>query len=228
MAAQRVLVTGGSRGLGYEFAKQFKANGAEVIATVRNPKDAPAELSKLGVEFLRLDVCKPDQIARVATDVTARGGLDLLINNAGVMAEDSTIESLNANDFESVFSTNVVGPALVFQALLPALRAGKDKAVWNISSQLGSIATAAAGFSYAYSTSKAALNMLTARLAKDLAQEGFTLVAFHPGWNRTDMGGANATLDPAESVAKLIATGKRLGPRDSGTFRQIDGTVIPW
>lgn len=228
MRDMTVLVTGCSRGLGLEFARQFRAGGANVLAAVRDPEHAPTALRQTGARILKLDVNHAGDIDALTREVSTACGLDLLVNNAGVISDDPTAERISADELRRVFETNAFAPAVLSTAMLPALRKGRRRAIWNISSELGSIASATPGFSIAYSASKAALNMITARFAKDLAPEGFTVVSFCPGWNRTDMGGAQAPLDPTDSIAKLIATGLKLGPNDSGSYRRIDGSVIPW
>lgn len=228
MPTRSVLVTGCSRGLGLEFAVALARAGDQVIATVRNTAKISERLRGSGVRVESLDAADPASIHTLAEKINSGPGLDLLINNAGVIGQDPTVDALSFDEFRRVFDTNVFGPAVMTRALLPALRKGKSRAVWNISSELGSIAESTPGFSYAYSASKSALNMVTARLAKDLAPDGFTVVSFCPGWNKTDMGGAQAPLDPADSIAELIATGNRLTAADSGRYMRIDGSTIPW
>jgi NAD(P)-dependent dehydrogenase (short-subunit alcohol dehydrogenase family) len=97
-----------------------------------------------------------------------------------------------------------------------------------MSSSLGSLAISPGGFSYAYCSSKAALNMLTVLMHRELSGDGFTVLSLDPGWNRTDMGGAEAPLDPAETVAGMIALLERVGPGDSGKFIGYDGQPRPW
>jgi NAD(P)-dependent dehydrogenase (short-subunit alcohol dehydrogenase family) len=100
--------------------------------------------------------------------------------------------------------------------------------VVNVSSSLGSLASTSGGFSYAYCASKAALNMLTVLMHKELSAEGFTVVSIDPGWNRTDMGGKAAPLDPTDTVRSMVAILERLGPADSGTFLGYDDKPRPW
>jgi NAD(P)-dependent dehydrogenase (short-subunit alcohol dehydrogenase family) len=224
--ARTVLVTGSSRGLGLEFVRILAGKGDRVIATARAPEQAP-ELARLAWKSLRLRVDEESSIAALARDL-AGAPIDVLIHNAGVIGEDRTVDQVTFAEFERVFRTNAFAPAVLTRAPLPNLRAGKGRMVLNISSELGSIAQATPGFSYAYNASKAALNMITARLAKDLAHDAFTVVSFCPGWNKTDMGGPNAPLEGRDSIAKLLATAERLTPADSGKYLRIDGSVIPW
>jgi NAD(P)-dependent dehydrogenase (short-subunit alcohol dehydrogenase family) len=125
------------------------------------------------------------------------------------------------------FEVNAFGPLRVTQALLPNLRLGQRKLIVNMSSQLGSIERSN-GQMYAYRASKTALNQFSKILSVELGAAGFVVVAVHPGWVRTDMGGANATLSPEESVAGLVALIGKLGPQDNGRFYDYQGKPIPW
>lgn len=220
------LVTGASRGLGLEFARQLKARGEIVLGTARKPHEA-SELAKTGAEVLPLETDKEASIAALAQTLSGRP-IDVLINNAGVSAEDKRLGTMTFDAFEKVFRTNVFGAALVAQALLPNLRAGNRQLIVNLSSQLGSISAAYTGFSYAYNASKAALNMITARMAKDLAKEQFIVVSMHPGWVKTDMGGPNAPLLPEQSIATMLGAIDRLSIKDNGGFRNYDGAPMAW
>lgn len=120
---------------------------------------------------------------------------------------------------------------LLSAALLPNLRAGRHKKVINISSQMGSIALNAppnGGTSYGYRSSKAALNMLTTCMANELRPEGFTCIALHPGWVRTDMGGAEAPLAVPESISSMIKVIDALKADQSGAFLDLNGRTLPW
>jgi NAD(P)-dependent dehydrogenase (short-subunit alcohol dehydrogenase family) len=223
---QTYLVTGGNRGIGLALVRELASRGHKVIATVRDSSKV-ADVAKLGATVHVLEADKPESIAALAKTL-AGVPIDVLINNAGVSDEDRVVGTLNMEAFERVFRTNTFAPALIAQALLPNLRAGTRKQVLNISSQLGSIASANAGFSYAYNASKAALNMITARLAKDLAKEGFTVVSFCPGWNKTDMGGPDAVLDPAVSMKTLLDVAEKLTTASNGAYLHYHGEPIAW
>ncbi|MBL0921202.1 MAG: SDR family oxidoreductase [Phycisphaerales bacterium] len=220
------LVTGANRGLGLEFARQLRARGDEVLATARKP-DRAEELRATGAAVLPLEVSDPDSIGALAKALSGRA-IDVLVNNAAVTDEDRKIGDLSMDAFRRVFDVNVFGTALVAQALLPNLRAGKRRLIANISSQLGSVANASSGFSYAYCASKAALNMATVKMAKDLEAERFTVVTLCPGWNRTDMGGAEAPLDPKDSIRDLIRLIDGFTVKDSGRYVQHNGKALPW
>lgn len=220
------LVTGANRGLGLEFVKQLKARGDEVIGTSRSP-DKATDLRATGARVLRLEVSDLKSIDAMAKELGLTP-IDVLVNNAALSDEDRRVSDLSMEVFRRVFDTNVFGTALVSKALLPNVRAGSRKVIANISSQLGSVASASSGFSYAYCASKSALNMVTAKMAKDVAGDGVTVMTLCPGWNRTDMGGAEAPLDPRDSIRALIRLIEGFTIKDSGRYIQYNGSELPW
>lgn len=222
------LVTGASRGLGTEFVKQLAAKGYHVYATVR--KQADADKAKALAPNVTVLVGELGEQAGIDSIVKQLGDtpIDILVNNAGVNGEDQTMGKLSWSEFERVYKTNIIAPVMLLQSLLPNLRKGARKLVLNISSELGSITHASAGFSYAYNSSKAALNMLSAKADRDLRSEGFIVVSFCPGWNKTDMGGKDAPLLPENSVRTLLDTAEKLTIKDGGRYMRIDGKDIPF
>jgi NAD(P)-dependent dehydrogenase (short-subunit alcohol dehydrogenase family) len=219
-----VLITGANRGIGLEYARLFAAKGYKVIGTVRDPADAK-ELSAVTDRVEVLDVTDARSVAALAQRLDGVV-IDILVNNAGVFDRgDVSVDRVDFEMMEQTLAVNTLGPLRVTKALLPNLRAGKRRTVVNMSSQLGSI-TDSNGRWYAYRASKAALNQITRTLSVELAPEGFVFVALHPGWVRTDMGGANATYSPQESVAGLITVIEKLGPADNGRFYDFKGSPI--
>jgi NAD(P)-dependent dehydrogenase (short-subunit alcohol dehydrogenase family) len=221
-----VLITGANRGLGYEFAKQYAAEGWRVIGTARDPKDA-TELAGLGVRVMQLDVADGASVERLARDLEGEP-IDLLINNAGIFPRVSTLAEVDFSDVERTLAVNTIGPMRLTRALLPNLRRGEGKTIVSITSGLGSIANNDSGRYYGYRESKAALNMFTRSLAVELGDEGFTCVVMSPGWVRTDMGGPNATLSPEQSIRGMRSVIAGLEPSDSGTYWNYDGEQLPW
>jgi NAD(P)-dependent dehydrogenase (short-subunit alcohol dehydrogenase family) len=205
--------------------RQLRERGHTVFAAVRDPS-AAGEVARCGAKVVRLDVDRPETFD--AFTRTLDTPVDVLVNNAGIAADDASLESLTADTMERVFRTNVFGPALLTKALLPLLRRGDRKVVVNVSSGLGSLATTPGGFSYAYCASKSALNMLTVLMHRELAGDGLTIVSFDPGWNRTDMGGTAAPLDPTETMRAMVTILDRLRPSESGMFLAHDGQQRPW
>jgi NAD(P)-dependent dehydrogenase (short-subunit alcohol dehydrogenase family) len=221
-----VLITGANRGIGLEYARQFAAQGYSVIGTVRDPADAQ-ELSAVVDRVESLDVADAASVAKLAQRLDGVA-VDILVNNAGVLdRRDLTLESVDFAMMERTLAVNTLGPLRVCQALLPNLRAGGRRIIVNMSSEVGSIEQSN-GRWYAYRASKSALNQVTKCLSVELAPQGFVCVVLHPGWVRTDMGGASATLSPRESVAGLLAVIGNLGPADNGCFYDFKGMPIPW
>lgn len=220
------LVTGATRGIGLEFARQLAQRGDEVLATARDPKNA-GELTSFRLSIGGLDVSDPISIDGL-TEALAGRPIDVLINNAGVGSPTKSIADCTADEMQRVFMINSIAPMLVVKAVLPSLRLGKRKLIVNISSQLASITNNTGGSSYAYRASKAALNQFNKSLANELAPEGFTCVVVHPGWVRTDMGGPSAPILPPDSVKMLLKLIDGLTPADNGKFFNNDGTILPW
>lgn len=228
------LITGANRGLGLAFVRQLLDRGDAVIAACRHPGKATA-LNQLAGEHpgrlhvLPLDVTEPRSHAELAREVALvcdGEPLDLLINNAGVLKGGERFGSVTAADLENSFRTNAAGPFLLVQALSEQLAEGA--VVANISSEVGSISLRQEFRTPSYAMGKAAQNMATSLLAQALAERNIVMVALHPGWVRTDMGGPQATLSAEESVAGLLHVIDRLGPDDTGGFFDWQGQPLPW
>ena len=235
MSTRRSLVTGANRGLGLEFVHQLLARGDRVVATCRHPGKATALNALAGehpgrLHVLPLDVADPRAIAELQRELLllADDGdrLDLLVNGAGVLHSGERFGSVSAVNLDDSFRTNAMGPFLLTQALAPRLADGARVA--NITSQLGSIANTTRFGTPSYDISKAAQNMATALLAAALRERGIVVVALHPGWVQTDMGGAGATVTPADSVAGLLRVIDGLKQTDSGRFLDWRGQSLPW
>lgn len=231
---RRVIVTGARRGLGLEFTRQLLARGDRVIAACRDPQRAEA-LHALAsahpdrLQLRTLDIADPGSFTAFAEDAMhVFDGVDLLINNAGKLVPGERFGTVTADALSSSLQTNAIGPFLLTQLLAPLLAKGDGAIVANISSQLGSIARTDSFYTPSYAISKAALNMATVLLAHGLADSGVCVVAFHPGWVRTDMGGANAPVAPTASVAGMLNVISRLKLEDGGTFVDYLGHPLPW
>jgi NAD(P)-dependent dehydrogenase (short-subunit alcohol dehydrogenase family) len=231
---KRVLITGANRGLGLAFAKESLARGHRVFATCRHPEEAD-DLQALAAEhpdrltILRLDVTDEETVSESARIVQRQeGALDLLINNAGVSPSGERLGNLDAETMLQTFHVNSVGPMLVAQEHLDLLQAGEAAKILNVSSTLGSLTRKSSGGRYSYCSSKAALNMLTRALAFDVASHDITVVAIHPGWVRTDMGGSGAPLAPTASVRGVLHVADNLNQADTGSFFAYEGRELPW
>jgi NAD(P)-dependent dehydrogenase (short-subunit alcohol dehydrogenase family) len=232
MSARHCLVTGANRGLGLEFVRQLLARGDHVIATCRHPGKATV-LNPLAGEFpgrlhvLPLDVGDPKSIAELARELPlVCETLDLLVNSAGVLHSGERFGSLGAANLDDSFRINARGPLLLVQALAPTLVDGARIA--NITSELGSIAGLARFGTPSYNISKAAQNMATALLAKALATRSIIVLALHPGWVQTDMGGSEATLSPTQSVHGLLLVIVGATLQSSGRFFDWRGETMEW
>lgn len=232
-----VLITGANRGIGLEHARQYAAAGWTVHACARDP-EAATSLQALASET-------PDRVQIHALDVTDHAAvsalaealgpapLDVLLNNAGTFGPQGapqgmayqSLESMDYRIWRDILEVNLLAPFHVARAFKPALAAGSSRLLVMMSSGLASIHDSS-GSSYAYRSSKAGLNML----AKGMAAEWTDLVviAMAPGWCRTELGGAEAPLDPADSVRQQQRTFAGLTQADSGRFIDLHGYTLPW
>ena len=223
-----VLITGANRGIGLEFARSFAAEGWSVHACCRQPDKASRLKAVAGeVALHRLDVTNGLQVAGLAREL-ADQPLDLLLNNAGIYGPRTGFAQTDYDEWAPVFQVNTMAPLRMAERFVAQVARSERKLIANISSKMGSIGDNARGGSYIYRSSKAALNMIVKSLSVDLAGRGIAVVAFHPGWVQTDMGGPEAALTAADSVAGMHAVIDRLGPPDNGKFFNYDGSEIPW
>ena len=231
----RVLVTGASRGIGLEYARQWLDSGARVFGLARDP-EASAGLMALTSDHpdrlvpVHCDVADDDSVAAARRRVGEEtDGLEVLINNAGIGGAHQGLESLDMDRVRRTFEVNAMGPLRVARAFLDLLRAGeRPRRIVNMTSLMGSIDDNRSGDAYAYRLSKAALNMATRSMAVDLAGDGIVAVALHPGWVQTDMGGASARTPVDEAVRSLVRTIEALDMDRSGGFYDSEGKPLPW
>jgi len=223
-----VLITGANRGIGLELTRQYAAAGWDVIACCRKPKEAEALKALRGkVEVKALDVAKPASIAGLAAALKGRA-IDVLLNNAGILGRRAGFGKAESKEFLSVMQVNVLGPLLMAESFWPLVKRSKQRKIVAITSGMGSISGGANGGSYAYRSSKAALNMIMKNLGNDLGGKGIATAAISPGWVRTDMGGKSAPLAVADSAAGIIKVIAGLDATTSGGFFSYSGDVIPW
>jgi NAD(P)-dependent dehydrogenase (short-subunit alcohol dehydrogenase family) len=220
----KVLIVGASRGLGLEFVRQFRADGAEVSATARDEAGLQ-RLHALGAAAFALDVASAASVADLIRQLHG-SRFDTVVYNAGAYGPSSTgLQPPGRDDFDTVMHTNVFGAMQVIAGVAELLAANARLAV--LSSRMGSIGERSATSGWLYRASKAALNSVLKDSSLALAGRA-VCVALHPGWVRTDMGGAGADLDVQESVAGLRRTLAGLGPAHNGRFLNFDGSAIAW
>jgi NAD(P)-dependent dehydrogenase (short-subunit alcohol dehydrogenase family) len=227
------LITGANRGLGLEFARKYAADGWQVFAACRAPK-AAKELQQIAAEsdgrirVLEMDVTDAASVRAAAAGLKDEA-IDLLLNNAGVGGPPGQrIGSLDYPAWAKVLDANTLGPMRVVEAFLENVAKSRLKQVVTITSGMGSLEDNTSGGSYAYRSSKAAVNMVMKSLSIDLAPRGITCVVVNPGWVRTDMGGARGTLSPEESIRSMRSVIAALRPEDSGKFLNYTGKTYPW
>lgn len=220
----RALILGASRGIGLELVRQYLADGWDVSATARGEADC-ARLAGMGAQARQLDVTDPAAIAALAGALDGQA-FDAVFLNAGVFGprhEGAPTEE----EFDQVMHTNVLAAMRLLPVLAPMVaRAGGKLAV--LSSIMGSNGARDNANATLYRASKAALNSVLTDTALRYGPTGATCIAFHPGWVRTEMGGAGASLDVEESVEGMRATLAQLDSASNGEFLNYDGAPLPW
>jgi NAD(P)-dependent dehydrogenase (short-subunit alcohol dehydrogenase family) len=234
-----ILITGGSKGIGLEFTRQYLHQGCRVFAASRQPDDSEA-LQQLQILYddrlviHKLDVAdygsRRDLFQALAVETEK---LDVLINNAGVISGNERFSyafgELQQDDLCRALLVNSVAPLMMAEGVFPLLEKGSKPMVVNISSDNGSISMRNSGGKYGYCTSKAALNMITKILSFDLREHGILVLSIHPGWVQTPMTrNEEAPLTPAESIEGMLQVIGSLEMEDSGRFLDWQGNEIPW
>lgn len=214
----KVLVIGASRGIGLEFARQYREAGDRVTATARD-EEGLARLRSLGADALKVDVASPASVSGLAWQLDGEK-FDVALYVAGVMSRGDAGSPPTQQEFDQVMRTNVLGAMQAIPQVAPLVEAAKGRFVF-ISSDMARIDGVASSYGWIYRASKAALNMAVASAQHDYP--GAILAAFSPGWVKTDMGGAGAQLTSAESVGAMRKAIARLGPKDAGGFFRHDG-----
>lgn len=215
------LVTGANRGIGLELCRLLKERGDHVIATCQSPSE---ELEALGVQVEKeINVTDDDSIRTLATSL-AGTNIDLLINNAGILSDESIVDF----DYESArkqFEVNTLGPLRVILGLKPCLSSGSKIGI--LTSRVGSLADNGSGGHYGYRMSKAAANMLGVNLSIDFKKEGIAVFLLHPGLVATRMVNFKG-ISPEEAATGLIARMDELGIEQTGSFWHANGEELPW
>jgi NAD(P)-dependent dehydrogenase (short-subunit alcohol dehydrogenase family) len=217
------LIVGASRGIGAEFVRQYRSEGWQVTATARSD-EALAALRAQGATAIALDVASAESTSRLAWQLDGQA-FDVIVNVAGVLKRQTGLEPPSDADFDHTMHANVLAPMRVLPQLADMLAPGAKVAL--ISSKMGSMGARASTSSWLYRASKAAANSVLKDISIEWAGKA-TCVSFHPGWVRTDMGGANADITAQESVTGMRRVIAGLTPQDNGRFLNHDGSEIPW
>ncbi|MBV2155622.1 SDR family NAD(P)-dependent oxidoreductase [Kitasatospora sp. SUK 42] len=225
------LITGANKGLGYETARRLIAAGHTVYVGARNVERGTAAAAELGARFVQLDVTDDASVAAAVATVEADGGLDVLVNNAGIEVRSPEGGIIGAGDLTAdvmreVFETNVFGLVRVTHAFLPLLERSAAPVVVNVSSGLASLALAGKAYpGAAYPASKTTVNMLTVQFARAFPQ--MRINAVEPGYTATDLNRHEGT-QTVEQGAEIIVRMAQLGPDGpTGGYVGAQGP-LPW
>lgn len=225
-----ILITGANKGIGLGFTKFYLENGADVIATYRDIKNSQAlfDLTETyqQLKIIPLDVTQENTIAALP-ELLSGTTIDIVINNAGVsIAQNFT--QWTQQSFINSLNVNLIGPALISKTLSPLINpngklvqisSGMGSLTWNIN-PLDDLD--------AYAASKAALNMLTRRIAEKLKDKNISVIALNPGWVQTDTGGVEAPMSVDEAILLMTEVIDKVSIEDSGNFFAENGDIIPW
>jgi NAD(P)-dependent dehydrogenase (short-subunit alcohol dehydrogenase family) len=223
---QTVFITGIDKGIGRALMEQFLREGFFVVGTYLI--EPPEEIHE-HFEAIPLDLSKPESIAVcVQTFAAQNKKIDILINNAGVMLDESETHVV-VEKLRNTLEVNLIGTIDLTEQILPHVVSGGH--IVNISSTAGSLEDTDHNISHfpghypAYKISKAALNMYTRTLAMRLKKENITVSSVHPGWVQTDMGGQEAAITPKEAAEGIFATA--IARPETGQF-WYNNTHVPW
>ncbi len=224
------VITGASRGIGLEFARQLLGDGWHVHAGARRP-EAAGGLAALATDRLvvhRLDVAERCHIRTLASSLAGEP-VDLLVNNAGIWHGKAELHRrFDDGMWMEEFRVHVFAVMAMSEALVDNVAASRRRTIANISSGNGSFAWPGTSPDYPYNSTKAALNMLARGLAVDLAPKGIIVVNLSPGFVATDMTDHASDLEPAASVAGMRRVIAGLDISQSGAFRRYTGETMPW
>lgn len=229
---KQVLITGANRGIGLKHVLFFASRGVNVYALVRSPHDAN-ELKALqsllpGV----IEICAYDAISNEA-DIALKNligdtPIDLLLANAGNFGTDTALSNMDADAFFTQVQVNALGPLKLAEAFVENVALSSKKIIAFQSSIMGSISLNEGGGNYSYRASKAMLNMFVKNLSIDLKPRNITVIALHPGWVKTRMGGSDAALSVDESVAGQQKIFETIDLGNTGSFINYDGQKLEW
>jgi NAD(P)-dependent dehydrogenase (short-subunit alcohol dehydrogenase family) len=226
------LITGANKGLGHEAARRLIAAGHDVWIGARDERRGRTAAEELGARFVQLDVTDEASVAAAVDAIAAAGGLDVLVNNAGIVGAHTTVPDTTAGDVAAVLDTNVLGIVRVTHAFLPLLERSHNPVIVNVSSGMGSFGVTtdpdrleSTLVGLGYPASKAAVTMLTTQYAKGLPQ--MRVNAVDPGYTATDFNDHSGTQTVAEGTDAIVRMAQLDASGPTGTFVDRRG-VVPW
>jgi len=230
--AKHLLITGANRGIGLTMVQHYLADGWLVTACCREPENAKELQSLLeaneGLSVFQLDVTDYEGVDELAENLVGEP-IDLLINNAGYYGpKGSGFGGTDVDEWRQVMEINTIAPLKIAEAFCANLALSEHGIYAAISSKMGSMGDNTSGGSYIYRSSKAALNSVVKSLSIDLSSDGTYVVAIHPGWVQTAMGGPNALITTDESVTGIKRVLDNLSTEQSGGFYDFNGKEIAW
>jgi NAD(P)-dependent dehydrogenase (short-subunit alcohol dehydrogenase family) len=221
-----VLIIGASRGLGLEFVRQYRKDGWLTLGTCRSVEQ-DALLTAVGATALRLDVGDENGFDNLAKALHGTS-IDLCIYNAGVIGPENTgAVPCPETEFDAVMRTNVLGALRAIPMVAPSLLKTRGTFAF-ISSRMGSIGLQTTAGRVVYRASKAALNVVVKTASIEWGPKGVTCISLHPGWVKTDMGGADADIEPAVSIAGMRKVIANATPESNGHFFDYTGEELAW
>ena len=227
-----ILITGANRGIGLGFVRKYIEKNLHLMCTTRDisgSKELLALKEKYpnNMEIFELDLLKENAAVTLANFIKDRP-IDILISNAGVGSSNQHFQAVSSNRWLEVLKVNLIAPLMITQAVIENVKKSSVKKIFFLSSQLGSIEDNKSGGMYIYRSSKSGLNQVVKSLSIDLKAYGITVVSLHPGWVKTDMGGANAPVSIDESVEGMIRVIEMTDIKDTGKFLNYHGRELPW
>ena len=224
------LITGANKGLGYETARRLIETGHTVWMGARDETRGKRAADDLGGRFVQIDVTSEESVAAAVDTIVAAGGIDVLVNNAGISQPYVPAEQLTTHDASQVFETNVVSIVRMTNAFLPVLRDSSEATIVNVTSGMGSFAFVLSPehvestiIAPIYQASKSAVTMLTVQYAKAFPE--IRINAADPGYTATDFNNNSGPQTVTEGTDAIVELATRGGQGPTGTFINRDGVA---
>lgn len=228
-----ILITGTNRGIGLKLTKIFAENNWNVIACCRKPEKAD-ELNDIAkkhnnIEIHKLDVSDFNNIEALGKSLKERS-IDILLNNAGVYGSDKGqfFGNIDYTSFKDTFKINTLAPLKICEVLINQIKSSDKKVVAIVTSMMGSITLNTDGKQFIYRVTKCAANMVVKCLSNELKNDSISVVAIHPGWVKTDMGGKDAPVTPEDSAKGIFNVLTKIDKSSTGKFIDFQGNELPW